>query len=123
MSSAVSDQNRRPGKVERKAEAIFQQGAAALNDGRWADAAAAFERALGHKPRDAVLWLNLAQARRKQGDFEGAASAASRALDLDPQQSLARRVLADALTNQGKHGQAAQVLQPVLQDDADDPNV
>jgi len=123
MSSAVTDQNRRPGKVERKAEANFQQGVAALNDGRWVDAAAAFQRAVGHKPGDAVLWLNLAQARRKQGDFEGAAAAASRALDLDPQQSLARRVLADALTNQGKHSQAAQVLQPVLQDDADDPNV
>src|SRR5512134_1264072 len=123
MSSAVTDHQRRPGKFDRKTEAIFRQGVAALNDSRWTDAATAFERALRQKPDDAVLWLNLAQARRKLGDFEAAAAAASRALDLDPNQPLARRMLADALTNQGKHGQAAQVLQPVLNDEAQDPNV
>jgi predicted O-linked N-acetylglucosamine transferase (SPINDLY family) len=108
-------------KSDRKVEATFQQGVTFLNDGRFADAAVAFNRALKHKPRDAVLWLNLAQARRKLGDFEAAAAAASRALDLDPNQVLARRMLADALTNQGKHGAAAQVLEPVLNDDANDP--
>lgn len=123
MSSAVTDHNRRPGKSDRKVEAHFQQGVTALNDGRFADAAVAFDRAIKQKPGDAMLWVNLAQARRKQGDFEGAASAASRALDLDPTQTIARRLWADALTNQGKHAQAAQVLQPVLDADADDPNV
>jgi predicted O-linked N-acetylglucosamine transferase (SPINDLY family) len=116
MSSVVA-------KNDRKVEATFQQGVAALNDGRFADAAVAFDRALRHRPRDAVLWMNLAQARRKLGDFEAASSAASRALELEPSQTLARRILADALTNQGKHAQAAQVLQPVLNDDANDPHV
>lgn len=123
MSSAVSAHKRRPGKADRKAEDHYQQGVTALSDGRWADAAEAFKRALATRPDDSTLWLNLGQARRKLGDYEGAAAAAARALDLDAQSKLARRILADALTNQGKHGQAAQVLQPVLDDAAGDPDV
>jgi predicted O-linked N-acetylglucosamine transferase (SPINDLY family) len=123
MSSSVADKKRRPGKVARKNDTLFRQGAAALADQRWADAAATFDRAVREAPQDAVLWLNLAQARRKLGDFEAAAAAAQRSLDLKPEQPLARRLLADALTHQGKHAQAAQVLAPVLHEQADDPNV
>ena len=85
-----------------------------MNDGRFADAAALFERALKVERSDAVLWMNLAQARRKLGDFEGAVAAASKALELDPKQAVARRLLADAARSCARSSASESQRQPSI---------
>lgn len=101
---------RRPVKVVPKAEKKYQQGLALMQQGRWEEAARAFEAAIERLPRDPLFWLNLAQARRKQGDAAAAERAARRALELDPRAELARRMLADVLAMQGRPAQAAELL-------------
>lgn len=96
--------------LPRKAEALYRKGLALMQAGRWEDAGRVFERATERAPGDAILWLNLAQTRRKRGLAEDAERAARRALSLDPACELARRFVADALSQQGRHLEAADVL-------------
>jgi predicted O-linked N-acetylglucosamine transferase (SPINDLY family) len=100
----------RPTKVVPKAEKKYQQGLALMQQGRYDEAARAFEAAIERSPTDAVFWLNLAQARRKQGRAESAIDAARRAVTLDPDSVLARRMLASCLTESGLHVEAASAL-------------
>ncbi|GMV60202.1 MAG: hypothetical protein AMXMBFR72_32940 [Betaproteobacteria bacterium] len=95
----------RPSKVVPKAEKKYQQGLALMQQGRWDGAALAFEAAIERSPKDPLFWLNLAQARRKQGDAAAAERAARRALELDPRSELAQRMLADVLSMQGRTAQ------------------
>lgn len=112
----------RPAKVVPKAEKKYQQGLALMQQGRWEEAARAFEAAIERSPKDPLFWLNLAQARRKLGDAAAAERAARRALELDPRSELAQGMLADALSMQGRAaaptpqvGKAHQVVNEFLQ--------
>ncbi|MFN3566582.1 MAG: tetratricopeptide repeat protein, partial [Burkholderiaceae bacterium] len=92
----------RPAKVVPKAEKKYQQGLALMQQGRWDEAARAFEAAIERSPKDALFWLNLARARHKQGDAAAAEQAARRALELDPRSGIAQRMLAEVLPMQGR---------------------
>ncbi|GAB4476829.1 MAG: hypothetical protein OHK0044_22910 [Burkholderiaceae bacterium] len=122
-NSAAAGAAHRPARVVPKAEKKYQQGLALMQQGRWDEAARAFEAAVERSPKDPLFWLNLAQARRKQGRHEAAEAAARSALELDPQSELARRFLADALSQQGRHEQVVAALSPSLERDAAKPEV
>ncbi|MEW5882213.1 MAG: tetratricopeptide repeat protein, partial [Pseudomonadota bacterium] len=120
-NSVAAGAAHRPAKVVPKAEKKYQQGLALMQQGRWDEAARAFEAAIERSPKDPLFWLNLAQARRKQGKPEAAEAAARTALRLDPESDLARRFLADALSQQGRHAHAVQALSPSLGSDVATP--
>lgn len=120
-NSVAAGAAHRPAKVVPKAEKKYQQGLALMQQGRWDEAARAFEAAIERSPKDPLFWLNLAQARRKQGKPEATEAAARTALRLDPESDLARRFLADALSQQGRHAHAVQALSPSLDSDAATP--
>lgn len=121
QNSVAAGAAHRPGKVVPKAEKKYQQGLALMQQGRWEEAARAFEAAVARSPKDALFWLNLAQARRKLGRSEAAEAAARAALEIDPNLDLARRFLADALSQQGRHVQAVEALSASLELDAARP--
>jgi predicted O-linked N-acetylglucosamine transferase (SPINDLY family) len=99
-----------------KAEKKYRLGLSLMAQQRFEEAARTFEAAIRHAPKDPVLWLNLAQAHRKQGRPEAAEAAARKAVRLDPSNELARRFLADALARQGRPDQAAQALAAAVGD-------
>src|SRR5512147_664097 len=87
-------------RSHRGADKHFQAGQQQMRAGRWAEAAAAFERAAKASPKDAVVWLSLAQARRKSGRLASAIEAAQRARALDPGLVVATRLEAACLSEQ-----------------------
>lgn len=93
------------------------EGVALSGRQQWAKAARAFEKALETQPREAPLWLNLAQALRKQGLAERARTAAARAAGLDPDCRIARRMHALCLMDCGEYDRAHEVLRSALGDD------
>lgn len=101
---------RRSARIGGKADRKYRLGLTLMQQGRWTEAAAAFESALDCAPKHPLLWVNLAQAHRKLGRAEDAERAARKALQLDPQFDLARRFVADALSQQGRHREAADLL-------------
>ncbi len=109
----------RPARVVPKAEKKYQQGLALMQQGRYDEAARAFEAAIERSPKDAVFWLNLAQARRKSGRAESAIDAARRAVALDRDSALARRMLALCLNESGLHVEAASALDAPVGSDAE----
>ncbi len=118
-NSIAAGAAQRPLKVVPKAEKKYQQGLALMRQGRWDEAARAFEAAIERSPKDAVFWLNLAQARRKLGRAESAIEAARRAVALDPDSALARRMLGLCLNESGLHEQAAAALDARVGTDAE----
>ncbi|MCU0940002.1 MAG: tetratricopeptide repeat protein, partial [Burkholderiaceae bacterium] len=111
--SSVKDRSRRG------AEKFFQTGQQQMRAGRWADAATAFERAAKTSPNDAVIWLSLAQSRRKAGRLATAIEAAQRARALDPGLVVATRLEAACLSEQHRYEEAAALLGdlPISKDD------
>ncbi|MBL0966985.1 MAG: tetratricopeptide repeat protein [Blastomonas sp.] len=63
--------------------AMNSAGMAALREGRFADAARAFEAAARADPEATALWRNLATARRALGDDQGELAALDAAIDID----------------------------------------
>lgn len=86
---------------------LLNLGLALHGDGRWAEAADAFERALDSDAAPlapdlrAVAWMKLAEARLAERRWDAAADAAERALGLAPDLALARYVLGRARFEQG----------------------
>jgi predicted O-linked N-acetylglucosamine transferase (SPINDLY family) len=91
------------------AERHYRRGLAAMARNDFAAAEREFERAARKAPGDALYWVNLAQAIRKQGQPERALAAARRAVAVDPQLGIAHRMLAQCLDECGRHGEAADV--------------
>ncbi len=118
-NSMAAGAAQRPSKVVPKAENKYQQGLALMRHGRWDEAARAFEAAIERSPKDALFWLNLAQARRKLGRAESAIEAARRAVELDPDSALARRMLGQCLNESGLHEHAAAALDARVGTDAE----
>jgi predicted O-linked N-acetylglucosamine transferase (SPINDLY family) len=106
-------------RSRRGAEKFFQTGQQQMRAGRWADAAAAFERAAKSSPDDAVIWLSLAQSRRKSGRLAAAIEAAQRARALDAGLVVATRLEAACLSEQHRYEEAAALLGdlPISKDD------
>jgi predicted O-linked N-acetylglucosamine transferase (SPINDLY family) len=108
-----------PTRKQLEAEKHFQRGLQLMQASRWDDAARAFERAVQLHPGDPVVWLNLAQARRKAGKLGAAIDAARRARTLDPTLVVATRLEAACLSEQHRYAEAADLLGnlPVGRDD------
>lgn len=66
-----------------------QHGLELGNQGRFAEALAAFDKALAFEPHFALVWSNRSWALGNLGRFAEALAAANRALDLDPNLALA----------------------------------
>jgi len=62
----------------------YQRGAAALQAGKYHDAAEHFEHVTEAQPKVAAVWYMLGQAKSGSGDVKGAAHAYEKAVKLDP---------------------------------------
>jgi predicted O-linked N-acetylglucosamine transferase (SPINDLY family) len=93
------------------AQRHWQAGVAAGRRGAWKEAEAAFAKAAAHTPRDLLMWLNLAHARRNQHDVDGALAAVFRCLACEPQHKVARDLAAELLPRKmAKSGPIAEQL-------------
>ncbi len=99
--------------LEQAAEAA-RLGEHLAGEGRWAEAAAAFEQALTGAPGDAMLHNNLAVARFQGGQIGAAARAFERAVELDPNHVSAHAGLAFARLNQGDQPGAIDAFRAVV---------
>lgn len=86
----------------------------ALAEGRWREAAAAYQLAIAAFPEHAVLHHALAQAWEGVGDLNAAVAAAQRAVTLDARDDLARYDLARLYWRQQQADTAWQTLAPLL---------
>lgn len=91
------------------------RGMCHLQDGAWADAAAYFSRAADRDPKEPILWINLATARRAMGDVEAERAALDRALANDRFQLTALLRKAELEEASGKEGDAAVAWNAVIQ--------
>jgi tetratricopeptide (TPR) repeat protein len=99
-----------PVPLDPRAAALVQQGRAALTAGNTDDAVADFEAALAVQPGHVAIYLNLAEAARKQG-MQGKALHYYRvALKLDPSNQYAIAGEGEALVEKGAVEKAKQNL-------------
>ncbi|WP_353611967.1 tetratricopeptide repeat protein, partial [Erythrobacter donghaensis] len=95
--------------------ALNSAGMAALREGRFAEAARAFEAATRADPAATALWRNLATARRSLGDDQGELAALDAALDIDRRDFMAWLRKAEAHQRTGDDANALAAWQAVLQ--------
>jgi predicted O-linked N-acetylglucosamine transferase (SPINDLY family) len=95
LVSAHLDEAQPPAPLEGQAD--WSLGRSMVADRRWQEAARAFGRATRAAPRDALYWVNLANAQRRLGKYQRAVAAARRCLRIDPQEPLALRIMGDSL--------------------------
>lgn len=100
--------------------AALQQGWAALNGGRFDEAAAAYAQASSLDPTMLDAWLGLQWAHLAAGRAQQAADAGERALALDPHNFWARRRQALARYLLGEYAAARGLYEGVLADDPAD---
>jgi predicted O-linked N-acetylglucosamine transferase (SPINDLY family) len=75
------------------------------------------------RPTDPIIWLNLAQARRKSGKLSAAVDATRRARQLDPKLLVATRLEAACLSEQHRYDEAAALLGDLPVSKDDDPEL
>ena len=63
---------------------LYEQGSALFRSGRFAEAAAVFEKAVNASPKDARLWKAVGASYAAMADYERANEPFSRACSLDP---------------------------------------
>ncbi len=81
------------------------------NSGNYAQARAAYQRAVTDSPHNADYIHNLATAMRKQGDLAGAERTYRHALNVDPSHQPSYHSLAMLLNDQGRQHEASDLLQ------------
>src|SRR5437899_12331002 len=87
-------------------------GQVALDEGRYADAAAKFETALKERPERTDALVGLGITRYKQQGYDEAIANLSRAVSQDPQRADARLYLGLSYLERGDNGAAAEQLRP-----------
>jgi len=97
----------------------FEQGQRALTEGRYAEAAAAFEKLRELEPGIAEVHAALGVSYFQQGKFEQAAPPLRRALDLKPGLSNAEALLAMSLAELGRYEQALPRLKKAFEQSRD----
>ena len=121
-SVPVSRAEHRQRTARMQAQRHWETGVEAGQRGAWKAAEIAFSQAAVKSPQDVLMWLNLAHARRNQGDFEGAFAAIHNCLARDPTHKLARDLAAEMLPAQlvrgGTIAQQLAALPEVLLGDA-----
>ena len=90
-----------PVPLDPRAAALVQQGRTALSSGNAEDAIADFEAALAVQPGHVAIYLNLAEAARKQGLQGKALHYYRQALKLDPSNQYAIAGEGEALVEKG----------------------
>lgn len=95
--------------------ALNSAGMIALREGRYADAAAAFARALEADPAATALWRNLATAKRSLHDDAGELAALNAAIDADRRDFMAWLRKAELHQRLNDEPQAFAAWQAVLQ--------
>jgi Tfp pilus assembly protein PilF len=90
-----------PVPLDPRAAALVQQGRSALSAGNADDAVADFEAALAIQPGHVAIYLNLAEASRKQGMQGKALHYYRQALKLDPSNQFAIAGEGEALVEKG----------------------
>ncbi len=91
-------------------QADWTLGISMVDDHRWREAARAFGRATRAAPKDALYWVNLANAQRRSGKFQRAVAAARRCLRIEPQEPLALRILGDCLMSLHRPAEAIEAF-------------
>ena len=97
-------------------------GLRALQEGRFAEAAAALGKAAAVDPRDVRAWLGLGHAQESLGDAAGAEHSFRQAVELEPDNARARLKLGTLLAQRGARGEgiehlrAAVLLRPDFKD-------
>lgn len=95
--------------------ALNSAGMAALREGRFDDAARAFDAAVRADPSATALWRNLATARRALGDDTGEIAALDAAIDIDRRDFMAWLRKAEAHQRLDDAARALAAWQAVLQ--------
>lgn len=95
--------------------ALNSAGMVALREGRFGDAARAFDAAVRADPAATALWRNLATARRALGDDAGEIAALDAAIDIDRRDFMAWLRKAEAHQRLGDDPRALAAWQAVLQ--------
>lgn len=88
----------------------WRQGLQLMSQRDWTGAAKAFTRATHLAPKDALYWVNLANAERQAGAPDRAEAAARRALKLQPDDRLALQVLGDSLASQHRYSESIEIF-------------
>ncbi len=104
-----------PIKIDHRAQQAWLQGQAFARQGRWHDAASRFEKAARLQPRDALYFVNLADARLKSGEAEAALAAATAARRADPDNALALALQSNALVTLNRRGELVLLLEAAPQ--------
>ena len=97
---------------------LLKTGGAALNQGRAAEAAAAFRKATEAAPELSAGFVGLGQALMQSGDYRGAIAPLKRALELNPDLPGAHQLLGFALLAAGYANEAIPHLEKVQALDA-----
>ena len=88
----------------------WRRGLQLMSQRDWTGAAKAFTRATHLAPKDALYWVNLANAERQAGAPDRAEAAARRALKLQPDDRLALQVLGDSLASQHRYSESIEIF-------------
>lgn len=86
---------------------LRRDGYALQAQGRFAEAAACYERVVARDPGDWEIWNNLGNARRASGDLEGGCAALAKAAELRPQEPGIHFNYGAALAQAGRADEAA----------------
>lgn len=97
------------------AQLLNARGMRFLQDGMWDDAAAYFIQAAQHDPKEPILWINLATARRSLADVDGERKALDRALANDRFHLTALVRKAELEERAGEEGAAVLAWNAVIQ--------
>jgi predicted O-linked N-acetylglucosamine transferase (SPINDLY family) len=91
-------------------QAFWQRGLVHARAREWVQAADAFAAATRAAPRDALYWVNLANAQRHAGALPEAEAAARRALKIEAGNVLALQVLGDSLGRMHRYAESLAVF-------------
>lgn len=115
--------DRRERAAQAEARRHWQRGVAAGERGAWHEAEGAFARAAAAAPRDLLMWLNLAHARRNRGDIDGALQAIGKCLTCDARHQVARALAGELIGRHLGAGAVAQRLASLPAEFARDPEL
>lgn len=90
------------------------EGDLAVNAGRFAEAVAAYQRAVAAQPKNAELWTRLGAARASAGDLPAAESDLRRALEIDPFLAIGLLQLSRLLAFRQRYEEALPFLERLL---------
>ena len=95
----------------------IQAGTTALREKRFADAVAAYRKALEADPADATVWANLGVALAGLGDLPGAEQSYRKALDVEPANARAHYNLGTLLAARGDRREGIEHLEAAVRSD------